>query len=44
MKINWGGKQKPEPKEVINDEVLGTVKVFNDGLVFDNSVFLITKA
>ncbi len=39
MKINWGGKPKPEPKEVINDEVLGTVKVFNDGLVFDNSFF-----
>ena len=36
MKIYWGGKPKPEPKEVINDEVLGTIKVFKDGLEFDN--------
>lgn len=39
MKIYWGGKPKPGPKEVIDDEVLGTVKAFNDGLVFENSFF-----
>ena len=39
MKIYWGGKPKPEPKEVINDEVLGTIKVFNNGLEFVDNFF-----
>lgn len=39
MKIYWGGKPKPEPKEVINDEVLGTIKVFNNGLEFVDIFF-----
>ena len=39
MKIYWGGKPKPGPKEVINDEVLGTIKVFNNGLEFVDNFF-----
>ena len=39
MGFNFAGRPKPVPKEEIVDEVLGKIKVFNDGLLFESAFF-----